>query len=108
MIIADKFKLVNVRIQLTPDVKMTVKKILEACFLSTEYVDKIKSPQKMSSAKPFSNAYSRGDHHANASTYYDETSSAFKSDQEIKAKIHRAKMEKTLKYSHRNHDFQFD
>lgn len=79
---------------------MTVKKILEACSLSTQYVDKIKSPQK-SSSTPFNHVNNSGSGNATtnaSSTYYDETSSAFESEQEIKEKIHRAKMEKTLKY----------
>lgn len=81
---------------------MTVKMILESCCLPTEYVDKIKSlpPVQQTATQPFNYATGNaasGAYTGASDTFYDGSAAAFESEQEIREKINRAKLEKTLK-----------
>lgn len=81
----DKFKLVRIHIDPTSDVKVIIKKILESCSLSTDYVNKIKSaPLK----KPTSSSFTSGD------TFH---GAPFSDEYEIYQRIKKTRQEKTLK-----------
>lgn len=85
----EKFKLIRIHIDRSPDTKQIIKNILETCSLSTDYLDKIKSTSTPSSS---SRKPSPG-----PDTFYGGEQSPFSDEYEIYAKIKKAKQEKTLR-----------
>ncbi|KAG4072386.1 hypothetical protein HA402_004318 [Bradysia odoriphaga] len=82
----DKFKLIKIHIEQTSDVKIFIKKILESCSLSTDYVNKIKSAPIKKTTNVFTGG---GDTFHGASPFSDEY--------EYYQRIKKTRQEKTLK-----------
>lgn len=91
MNIADKFKLIKIRLERQLDIKRFVKSILESCSLSTDKIDKIKitKPTSRSNSRPQS-----------AEEFYAQDASIFEEYEVYSRTARRARQEKTLEYVH--------
>lgn len=94
IVIVDKFKLVKIQLERNPDTKLIIKRILETCNLSTNYIDKIKTPivsrydGKNFNSKTNMNSGNEGSFHG--TSFQDEYETYY-------MKIKKVKQEKTLK-----------
>lgn len=85
-VLSDSFKLVRIPLEKEPDVKHFLKRILEACNLSTDKVEKLKIKKAPASAK----------FHHDRNVYSREDGSVYE-EYEVYRTVQKAKQDKTLK-----------